>query len=76
LKKSRLTNISKSKFNVNVPTSFPDSVLEIPFSDAVQQIILKMEIGVLESARDFAPGIHIGEGVAILSVLYMYIVIK
>jgi hypothetical protein len=71
LKKSRLTDISKSKFNVNVPTSFPDSILEIPFSDAIQQIILKTEIGVLESATDFAPGIHIGEGFAISSV-YSY----
>jgi hypothetical protein len=69
LKKSRLTDISKSKFNVNVPTSFPDSILEIPFSNAIQQIILKMEIGVLESARDFALGIHIGQGVAISSVM-------
>jgi hypothetical protein len=71
LKKSRLTDISKSKFDINIPTSFPDSILEIPFSDAIQQIILKMEIGVLDSARDFALGIHIGEGVAISSV-YSY----
>jgi hypothetical protein len=30
-----------------------------------------MEIGVLESTRDFAPAIYIGEGIAILSV-YSY----
>jgi hypothetical protein len=71
LKKTRLADIFKSKFNVNVPTSLPDSILEIPFSDAVQQIILKTEIGVLENTRDFAPGIHIGEGIAISSV-YSY----
>jgi hypothetical protein len=35
LEKSRLTDISKSKFNVNVPTSFPDAILEISFSDAI-----------------------------------------
>jgi hypothetical protein len=68
---SQLTDISKSKFNVNVPTSFPYSILEIPFSDAIQQIILKMEIRVFDSARDFALGIHIGEGITISSV-YSY----
>jgi hypothetical protein len=44
LKKTRLADISKSKFNVNVPTSFPDSILEIPFSDAIQQIIQKWKL--------------------------------
>jgi hypothetical protein len=68
LKITWLADISKSKFNVNVPTSFPDSILEMPFSNTIQQIILKMEIGVSESARHFALGIHIREGIAISSV--------
>jgi hypothetical protein len=35
LKKTWLADISKCKFTVNVPMSFPDYIIEIPFSDAV-----------------------------------------
>jgi hypothetical protein len=68
LTNARISAISERKFDVGKPSTYPDELLEIPFANAVSQIILKTEIGVLESARDFAPGVHIGQGVSLPAV--------
>jgi hypothetical protein len=68
LKISRLSAISERQFDVGKPSAYPDELLEVPFANAVSQLILKTEIGVLESARDFALGVHIGEGVSLPAV--------
>jgi hypothetical protein len=54
-KKTWLSAISKCKCIVNILTSLHDSILEISFSDAIQQSILKMAIGVLQRREGFCP---------------------
>jgi hypothetical protein len=68
LRNAWLPTISKYKFNINVPTSLHDKLLKVSFTNTIKQIILKTEIGVLDSTRDCIPGIYISEGVSISSV--------
>ena len=57
----------QASFNPGKPYTYPDEILDLPFTDALKVLTLKTDVELLDEHRSFAPGIHIGKGISVPS---------